>query len=454
MGVSARHKDYDRWLPIWTKCRDVAAGQEAVHEGRELYLKRLADETDSDYLARIDLTVFYDATARTIEGMIGMLFRKPPVVETKADEDLLENVDLMGNSIAEFLQMSSKEAMIVNRFGLLTDYPVADQSTTVAEAEANGARPNIKQYKAESIINWKTDVSEGKKSLSMVVLVEEVQKEIDEFTSETLKQYRVLDIDDGFYRVRVFNAEENQEGEEIFPLMNGEKQTSIPFEFYPTIDIQRPALLGLINMNLSHYKTTSDYEHGCHLSGLPTLFITGYTPEEGKKIYIGGPTAQALPEPDAKAFYVEVKNNFDALRNNLTDKEKRMAVLGSRLLNEQQKQVETAETANIHRAGEASTLSAISIMLSLVFTRALNTMFMWSGASDPGVSVMLNRDFVPMTISPQLVTALLQTVQSGEMSSEAFFDNLKQGELYKDNIDFDTEQERIGQQAPPAPDGV
>jgi len=29
-------------------------------------------------------------------------------------------------------------------------------------------------------------------------------------------------------------------------------------------------------MNLHHYQVSRDYEHGCHFSGLPTLFISGY----------------------------------------------------------------------------------------------------------------------------------------------------------------------------------
>jgi len=340
---------------------------------------------------------------------------------------------------------------------LLVDYPDIGEIATQAEANAANARPNATMYKTESIINWEESVIDGSKTLSKVVLVEDVSVKVDEFKSEVKQVHRVLDLFDGFYRVRLFESKDDvdtQVGEDIFPLIGGNRQTSIPFYFYPTVKVQKPLLIGLVNMNLSHYKTTADYEHGCHLSGLPTLFISGYTPEEGHVIYIGGPTAQALPESDAKAFYAEVKNNFEALRNNLKDKEKRMVTLGTRALQEQQRQVESAETASIHLSGEVSTLAAMSISLSVVFNKAITKMIEWAGSDNAKVTVLLNRDFVPMHMSAQTITALLGLVQAGEMSKEAFFWNIKQGEFYKDSDTYELEQERINANPPPSPDIV
>jgi len=452
MPVTHQHDDFVKFSPIWKKSRDVTEGQEAVHGGGVLYLNTLVDEKDADYRARVDRAVFYDATARTIEGMLGMLFRKSPVVEINQFEDLLNNIDLQGNDITQFLKSVSKEALTVNRFGLLIDYPFIADGSTLADALKVDARPSMNLYKAETIINWKTMRINGKQQLSQVVLVEDVTVPMDEFQDDTEKHYRVLDLFEGHYRVRVFDKDDTQIVPDLFPTMSGKKQTTIPFFFYPTIDPQRPALLGLVNMNLSHYQTTADYEHGCHLSGLPTLFISGYTPVEGHTVYIGGPTAQALPESDAKAYYVEVGNDFQALRDNLKDKEARMGILGSRMLQEQKKQTEAAETAGIHRAGEVSTLSAMSIALSTTFNEALRRMIEWAGATNPEVNIELNRDYVPATMNYQMVSALLQAVQAGEVSSQAFFENLKAGELYPENIDYEAEQERISSTPPPTPD--
>jgi len=456
MPVDTKHKQFNKWEPIWQRCRDVAAGQDAVHNKGTLYLPKLTDEEDDSYNARKQRASFYDATARTIEGLSGMLFRKEPVVEANGQDELVGDINLSGSSLYEFLTKATDEALTVNRFGILVDYPSTDPNQTEADAKAKKLRPYANLYKAESIINWATGKVGNDTMLTLVVLHEMVSVPKDEFESEEKDQWRVLDLVEGWYRVRVYQKEKERfvlMGSDHFPVMGSKKMSFIPFYFYPEINVEQPALLGLVNTNLSHYTTTADYENGCHISGLPTLFITGYTPDKtSEKIYVGGGTANTLPSDKAKAFFVEVSGDFPALLQNLEGKEKRMAVLGSRMLEQQKKQAETAEVASIHRSGESSTLSSMSIMLSKTFTKVLQTLVLWSGAKAEDVAVELNRDFIPAGINPTLLTAMLGAVQAGEMSSEAFFENLKQGELYPDNVDYEEEQARIDNQSPPTPD--
>ncbi len=47
-----------------------------------------------------------------------------------------------------------------------------------------------------------------------------------------------------------------------------------------------------------------------------------------------------------------------------------------------------------------------------------------------------------------MVTALLQAVQSGNMSFETFYTNLQRGELADESIDAEDEQDRIDARAP------
>ena len=67
MGVASHHKDFDKWSPIWKKCRDVIEGQEKIHEAGTAYLPRFRNEQDVDYLPRKKRAAFYEATGRTVE---------------------------------------------------------------------------------------------------------------------------------------------------------------------------------------------------------------------------------------------------------------------------------------------------------------------------------------------------------------------------------------------------
>jgi hypothetical protein len=451
MPVDQKHKDYEKWEDIWQRCRDASAGQDAVHDAGETYLPRLFGENNTSYAARVFRTLFYEATGRTISGLSGMLFRKTP--ELTSENKILSDVDLSGTTAFEFMEKATKEeAMEVNRFGILVDYPSSEHVETKADAELLKLRPYMNVYKTESIINWWTGRVKGVNSYTKIVLSEmvEVQDVDDEFIVKYKQQYRVLDIDDGKYRVRIFEKDGEKDiqiGEDVYPKMNGKEMDFIPFYIYPDIEIVKPALLGMINVNMSHYNTTSSHENGCHISGLPTLFVSGYRKQEGENLYVGGGEAQVLPDAEAKAEYVGVESGFTALEKNLERKENMMAVLGSRMLQTQKKAVETEGVAAIHRAGEAATLTSMSILLSKTFTRAFQTLFDWAGISET-IMVTINDDFNPYNIKPEMVTALLGAVQAGKMSDEAFFNNLKEGELYKESDNFVDEQAKIDNQTP------
>lgn len=72
------HPDYDAFLPAWLRARDVLAGEDAVKSAAEKYLPRLQDQTDPEYHAYRSRAAFFNATARTADGYLGLLFRRPP----------------------------------------------------------------------------------------------------------------------------------------------------------------------------------------------------------------------------------------------------------------------------------------------------------------------------------------------------------------------------------------
>jgi hypothetical protein len=452
MSVKTCHPNYISISSEWKKCRDAAAGERAIHEAREEYLPRLSLESDDSYSLRLSMTPFFNATWRTIAGLRGMLFRKPPTVE--ANDSILkelDNVDLAGTSMADLAQETVEEALTVGRVGLLVDYPQVENPSAITKADviARGLRTTISLYKAESIINWKVAIRSGGKHLTMVVLKEsETLLGKTEFDHAAEDRYRVLDLFNGVYRQRVFRVNEKEEDvllSESFPLMNNQHMAFIPFVFIgvdkigPEVD--DPPLIDLINTNLKHYGQATSYERGCFFSGLPTMFISGHEPDKDNPIYIGGSVANALPNATAKAYYVEVTGNFSALRTNLEDKKREMAVLGARMLEEQKLGVEAAEAIARRQNGEESFLSAIAQTVSKGLTQTLNWFAMWQGVEGDNV-YEINRDFVPAKMDAQTLTALVAAWQQGAFSKETLFDNLKQGEIISDSVTFEEEEAR------------
>jgi hypothetical protein len=81
MPVNNTHPDYDFGLPGWLRARDVLAGEDAVKSAGEKYLPRLDSQSDEEFLAYRKRASFFNATARSAEGFVGLIFRWPPFIK-------------------------------------------------------------------------------------------------------------------------------------------------------------------------------------------------------------------------------------------------------------------------------------------------------------------------------------------------------------------------------------
>lgn len=447
--VKVADKDYMNMCDKWMRCRAASAGQDAVHAGAELFLPRLADQSVSEYNAYTKRALFYNATWRTIAGLQGMLFRKPITVDVPAVvQPLLDNVSLTGENLHMFTLETVEECLTLGRIGLFADYPQVDvAATTAADAKARNLRPLLKRYKAESILRTRTGIVNNATVLMMVVLQEAVQLPDGEFDSIERLQYRVLDLvqvedTSGLlqwqYRVRVYIVDKDDNDQLIegpfFPVIAGVKLDYIPFYCIGVdsvdVEIDNPPLIDLVDINMSHYRTMADYEHGCHFTGLPTPVISGYTPDRtGEKFSIGSMTAWVFPRVDAKASFLEFKGEgLGALERNLTRKEQQMAILGARMLESQMNTGDSGQTTQIHLGGEQSMLASIATAVSIGMQKVLTTFTQFAGSTDP-VKFELNKDFLPMPMSPLALTALVAGWQNGAYGYETLFNALKRGEV-------------------------
>jgi hypothetical protein len=78
--VNSTHPEYDASAGAWSQARDVLAGGSAVKAAGERYVPRLDIQTMEEFTAYLVRAFFFNATARTAEGYLGLIFRRPPVV--------------------------------------------------------------------------------------------------------------------------------------------------------------------------------------------------------------------------------------------------------------------------------------------------------------------------------------------------------------------------------------
>lgn len=461
-GVRTTNPDYDRLAPKWTRCSDVVDGQDAMHTKRGAYLPKLKDEDEESYSARLARSDFFNATWRTIAGLAGMAFRKPPTVEAPSALDpMLDDIDLAGTPLDTLAKSLTEDMLEYGTFGLMVDHPHTDSDVSAisqAVAEKLGLRPVVQYYGIESVINWRYARVANVWQLVLVVLKEEAPINTDEFGHECEERYRVLDLvpaeSGAVYRQRVFRIndknEDEQVGGDIYPLMNGKPLSAIPFKIAGEID--EPPLIDLVDANIAHYQVNSDYRHGLHFTGLPTPVVSGYVKDDNESLYIGSTSAWTFPDPQAKASFLEFTGQgLTELREALKALEQRMAVLGARMIADETRQAETLGGTQIKRAGENSILASVVLEVGAAVEWALGLVAEWAGTGGE-VRYEINRDFNPAGLDAQQLTALVGAVQAGKLSDSEFFDLLQRHDVVEPTKTFEEHQAEIEMQGPARPD--
>lgn len=402
---------------------------------------------DADYKGYIGRAQFFNAGGRTLDGLAGMLNRKPAIIEVpEGMEKYLENVDGKGHTIQQFIDMCCKDVLTTGWGSVLVDMPQSENSVSQADFEKNGLYAYMVYYKAEASTKWRWETQGRQQHLKYVILKEPtVVDAVGEFNTEIKTYYRVLQIDPetGNYKQTLYD-DKLLPIEEVEPKSKKGNFKELPFEFLSTnSEPEEPILSDLINVNLSHYRKSADYENGLHWTGVPTPFERGWTPEttydkDGnevapKPMKLGGTQFLYFPAGTEQVGYLEFSGSgCSQIAQAMADDKDSMAVLGARIIANQKKGVESAETAKIHNSAENSVLASFANNMSQIFSRLLRIYLEWSTGTDipqENVKVQINTDFDVATMSATELTALVSLWQSGGIAKSDLFRNLKEGEV-------------------------
>lgn len=453
MNPSKTHPQYDEYKAVWRMCRDSVIGQRAIQKGRELYLPKLGGQDDERFTNYLRRAVYFNATGRTVDGMVGLIFRKDPVIELPAAlEQYREDIDMAGTTLDGFAQDVVHEVIKVGRVGVMVDFPPAPDDgsvLTIEQARQMGQRPYLTMYKAEAIINWRMGRYGNRTMLTQVFLTETYETDDGDKT-----QIRELFFD-GAYGQRLWREIKGEWEiiEERYPKKLGQPIDHIPFYFCGSkegqADVQDPPIESLAYVNIAHYRNSADRENAVHVAGLPTPWVNGITnADDIGDVHLGANTVLKLP-PDSTAGFLQCgADGVGAIKEAMLEKEQQMAALGARMLSPEKAQAEAASALEVKRGGENSILGAIAGAVDIVMTAALKFMAEWVNANPDEASLTLNKDFLPSPMDANMLREWVAAWQSGGISYDTFIYGMKQGELIPDSITAEDERERIGNEAP------
>lgn len=476
MPVSTLHTEYEAHQDHWRTLRDVMAGDLQIKREGVRYVPRLEGQSDSEYRAYVDRGFFYNATARTVSGYLGMIFRREPVVKLpdaasalgKALHSFSNDTDMMGKDVGAYAREVVSEVTVIGRAGTLIDWS--------GEGED---RAYWSLYRAEDILNWREERINGRMQLTLVVLRETVacDRGSDEYATAQRNNLRVLRLSKGLngamagycYHVEIWGhsgEKDNQKMElleSVIPLRRGKPLPNIPFVFHgPNLSkpsVEASPISDIVAANLDHYRMNADFKHGMHYTALPTAWVAGF--EKDSVLRIGSSTAWVTETLGATAGYLEFRGEgLKTFERAMDRNERLLAVLGARLLESQKRVSESAEALQIRQSGDSSVIAGLSVAVSKSLTQALKWVYWWHSTEDhpdqvsvESVVVELNRDFDIVRLTGKEIQALVMAWQSMAISQDTLLHQFERGDVLPAGRSPEEELALIKGNPPPVPVG-
>lgn len=442
MAVQFSRQEVESLLPIWLLIRDAIEGAPAIKgeygsrallytggmtRGTSQARKYLPQPNPTDkspenterYKAYVQRAVYYNFSKRTLDGLVGQIFLRPPVVKKPSELNVLDNnADGRGLELVQLAKRLCQSTLSFGRAGFFVDYPkTSAEGVTVADAKDKNIQPTMVFYYPWQVINWATKMVGAKRVLSLVVIQEFVLEEVDGYEVVENMQYRVLRLDDSNqYFQEIHKPQGLKKGKQpdaktvftiddtIYPTNSkGERWTEIPFCFIGSEandhEPDQPPMYDLCSLNIAHYCNSADYEESCFMVGQPTPVLTGLTEHWvrevlGGVVRLGDRGAISLPEGATATLLQAAANSMPLEAMKL--KEEQALSLGAKLV-QKTKTVRTATEVMVDTTSETSTLHNVANNVSAGIQLGLRWAASFLGievpeSTDPGAADNISDD--------------------------------------------------------------
>jgi len=481
MPVDSQHDRYAAMASKWERARAANDGEDTVKEGGQKYLKKLPgmEAGTDDYNIFLDGAVWFPASGRTTDGLVGAAMRKDPSFDLgPLPESFEDDADLAYTPLVQMARDVLEEMVVVGFVGLLSEW----------SEEEN--RAFLVRYKAEDIVNWMISRIGGRMVTAMVVLREVTrQMDADGFRVVRKEQYRVLrlvdsELDEDVYgvpegdpivRVDVYQREEDEKGKQTsdwavvethFPKTRTGNYTAIPFVAATPnglgFDLINPPIYNVVGLNFHHYTQYADYKNALKFCGFPIGYGAGVPPKQAQidmngnpaedkdmDIVLGSPRFYLFENADAKLAFAQVSDSgFKPMRDELEDLRTQMAVAGARLLEEQKRAAETEGAVRLRQSGDSSVLKDLVMVTSRAIEMSLRFCGMYTTEDVSNIAFRMNTDFLDSEMSTQEMVSLVQGWQMGGYTYETMYYNLEKGERTIPGRTVDEERAKLLVEAP------
>jgi hypothetical protein len=488
LTVADPNAAYLSMVPVWAKNRAVCGGAATVKEFDDVldivnftnllvpFSPKMDASQYSFYKAEAELPGIVSEYARLL---VGALLRKEPSL-TLPDSVNEEARNWIKNEFAEdssnlqaFLNEVMLEELITQRAWVFVDYPEIPESN-LSKDEAGNYKPYPVIWRAENIINWRTERnSYGQTTLTQVITREFIEKYGEkgsntEFHPKSIEQIRVHEIVDGKYQVRIFESENTSDttvsqgaeqskaaeetpklslvGEEK-PLFNDEQLSFIPaWPLNGSIDIVSPIMTPLIDKEIALYNKLSRRNHLLYGAATYTPWIADdMTDDEFQAVSNAGLGRWIKLSSNGKCGVLQTPTEaLSDLQSAIEGNMEEMAKLGVRMLSPENSQSGVA--LNLRNASQTAKLGSLNNRASATLRAVITFMLNWRYDLDLKVSDVqfsMSPDFSPAAIGEVWLKLVTQWYQDKLVPRSVFLKVLSDNDMLPENYDDSNTKQEI-----------
>ncbi|UIS25203.1 portal protein [Erythrobacter phage vB_EliS-L02] len=432
--------DYNNWREIWTAIRHAMIGEVEIKRHGQMYLPQPEGMDEAQYSAYLDRAVFYNMVYRTVTGLTGSIFRRDARLLNAGPRlrELSRRISKDGLSFNVFAKVVAQELLSVGRYGVLVDKSTND---------GPNVRPYLAGYTCENILDWSTIELDGRDEFDFILLREfEADRRLYVFEGNDAKpnpsyghlyiQYRILRLvwDEDFERYVYQQEFYSNPGQDAnltedpivsTPLVFGVPMERIPFRFFNATTslpaVEKPPILDILTLNMSHYKTYAQLEHGRFYTANPVYYVTGG--QEDDEYHIG-PSVVWEIGTNEKAGIIEFNGQgLKSLEKALETKETQVASLGGRLIGDSNTAGQSDNQVKLKDRNEQSLLLNVTTVLNENFTELAELVSMWLNENpSEDLEFRVNQDFLLDQAAAREFRAITMMYQAGILPIEIIYE--------------------------------
>ena len=439
MAVNTVSPNMTRLYKYYDFVNDLKGGADAIIGAGDKYLSRGLRESKLSFEQRLKHSRYIDYFNSTVQSITGLMFSDKVVYEDLDPklQPFIENADSIGTHFDLVLSKLFKGGLEFGLNLILVDIAKGEKQSLADEV---GIEPYSTLINAMNVISYKSEVINGKTVLSQIVIRELVEEDIDEFETEVVEQFRVLNR--GYYRIFRGNikegfgvVEEGETGLDYIPLFALNLDEDGGF-----LDA-KPPLYELGTLCKYHYQDYSEMSWALFNANVPIRTMVGVTEQEAKGMEISHNTVMRSDNENANFdFWIFDPKAIKFTADELEKLRGEIAKAGIGAISGKSQMTATENVLdNIKTESKLQTYArklrdvAELVLMCVADFKGMNT----DNTGRININIKLSSD-----VDASFITAVTGAYAKGSMSLDTMYTMIQTGKM-PDNFDIEDEKSKI-----------